>query len=67
MFWGSFSYDRKGPGHCWLPETAAEKREAKTTIEKLNEELEPIMSEEWELSTGIRRLHRGQLPGSKPS
>jgi hypothetical protein len=21
MFWGCFTYDRKGPYHCWLPET----------------------------------------------
>jgi transposase len=66
MFWGSFSYDQKGPCHCWLPETAAEKREADATIEQMNRELEPIFKESWELSTGVRRLNLRQLPGTKP-
>ena len=25
MFWGCFSYDKKGPCHCWTPETNKEK------------------------------------------
>jgi hypothetical protein len=45
MFWGCFSYDRKGPCHCWLPETPAEKREADIAIEQMNHELEPIFKE----------------------
>jgi len=28
MFWGCFSYNRKGPCHCWAPETKAEKEQA---------------------------------------
>jgi transposase len=43
MFWGCFSYDKKGPCHCWLPETKQEKEQAEKAIEKLNEELEPIL------------------------
>ena len=26
MFWGCYSYDRKGPCHIWTPETAQEKK-----------------------------------------
>lgn len=32
MFWGSFSYDKKGPYHCWLPETASERRNSEALI-----------------------------------
>lgn len=67
MFWGSFSYDRKGPCYCWRPETAQEKREAEIKIARLNEELEPIMKQQWELENGIRRLNLRQLPGKKPT
>lgn len=66
MFWAAFSYDKKGPCHCWSPETAKEKKEATAIIDKMNEELEPLMREEWELSNGMRRLHLRQLPGPKP-
>jgi transposase len=67
MFWGSFSYDRKGPCYCWRPETAQEKREADIKIARLNEELEPIMKQQWELENGVRRLNLRQLPGPKPT
>jgi transposase len=66
MFWGSFSYDKKGPCYCWGPETTAEKNASLEIIEKLNEELEPKMKEQWELSNGMRRLNLRQLPGPKP-
>ncbi|KAL5610411.1 hypothetical protein FOBRF1_006528 [Fusarium oxysporum] len=66
MFWAAFSYDKKGPCHCWAPETAKEKKAATEAIEKLNEELEPLMKMEWEISKGMRRLHLRQLPGPKP-
>lgn len=66
MFWGCFSYEKKGPYHCWCPETAQEKQQATKTIDKLNEELEPIMKEQWELSTAMKRLDLRQLPGRKP-
>ncbi|KAM5345573.1 hypothetical protein ACJ41O_005222 [Fusarium nematophilum] len=67
MFWGCFSYDKKGPCYCWGPETAHEKKEAKEKIDALNEELEPLCRQEWELNTGIRRLNLRQLPGKKPT
>jgi hypothetical protein len=67
MFWGSFSYDKKGPYHCWLPETAAERRNSEALIDTWNAELEPKLRAEWELTSGVRRINlRGQTPGKKP-
>ncbi|KAH7471808.1 hypothetical protein FOMA001_g12984 [Fusarium oxysporum f. sp. matthiolae] len=59
MFWGAFSYDKKGPCHCWKPETKNEKKVA-------DEALEPIMKEQWELTSGLRRLALRNKPGRKP-
>ncbi|KAK4096027.1 hypothetical protein N658DRAFT_528039, partial [Parathielavia hyrcaniae] len=66
MLWGCFTYDKKGPCHCWGPETAQEKKEAKEKIERLNEELEPVMKREWGLQNGMKRLSLRNLPGKKP-
>ncbi|CAE7020550.1 Transposase [Pyrenophora teres f. teres] len=66
MFWGCFSYDCKGPFHIWRPETAQEKREAAAKIAEMNEALEPLMREEWELTTGVRRLGLRTKPGKTP-
>ena len=41
MFWGCFSYDKKGPCHIWQRETTKDKKAADVEIEKLNAELEP--------------------------
>ena len=57
MFWGCFSYDKKGPCHCWLPETTQEKRDAEKEIERLNDEIEPALRTAWEIETGVRRLN----------
>ena len=65
MFWGCFSYDKKGPYHIWKPETAAERKKADKEIAKLNEELKPLMREEWELCTPMRRHGLRNLPGPK--
>jgi len=67
MFWACFSYDKKGPCHCWLPELAAEKKQAEKEIEAMNKELEPILREEWELGTGMSRLGLRGQPGPKPA
>lgn len=66
MFWGCFSYDQKGPCHIWKPETKKEKELATKDLERLNAELEPIMKEEWELTTGMRRLGLRKKPGRTP-
>ena len=41
IFWGCFSYDKKGPCHIWKQETAAEKRFAVAELKNLNNQLEP--------------------------
>ncbi|KAJ5711662.1 hypothetical protein N7488_005818 [Penicillium malachiteum] len=67
MFWGCFSYDFKGPCHCWKPETTREKKESLEMIEAWNSELEPIMREKWELETGMRRVGLRNQPGKTPT
>ncbi|KAL6167944.1 hypothetical protein ACJQWK_05613 [Exserohilum turcicum] len=66
MFWGCFSYDKKGPCHIYQPETNVEKKDAARKIEQLNAELEPLQREEWELSTSMRRTGLRNKPGRKP-
>ncbi|PQM43535.1 hypothetical protein VC83_09662 [Pseudogymnoascus destructans] len=68
MFWGCFTYNKKGPCHCWIPETKNKKERDATEVEihGMNEELEPILREEWELSNGIRRMSLCNLPSIKP-
>lgn len=66
MFWGCFSYLRKGPFHIWKPETVAEQKAAEKEIAKLNEELEPTMKARWEIENGMRRLALENLRGRKP-
>ena len=36
MFWGAFSYDKKGPCHVWEKETAQEKKDRKDDLNKRN-------------------------------
>jgi len=66
MFWGCFSYNMKGPSHCWAVESTQERRAADIAIEKLNAEIEPIAREEWELNTPIERLGLRNKRGVKP-
>ncbi|CBF83503.1 uncharacterized protein ANIA_03048 [Aspergillus nidulans FGSC A4] len=66
MVWGCFSYNKKGPLHIYKPETAAMWKQADIEIEAMNCELEPLCREEWELATGLSRVHlrpnRGRVP-----
>lgn len=57
MFWGCFSWDKKGPCHIWKSETAAEKKAAQKEIDKINKEEEPKCKQEWELEACMRRLN----------
>lgn len=66
MFWGCFSYDKKGPCHIFGTETAAQKKSANEAIERLNEELEPIMKAQWQLNSGLSRLGLRNKRGKKP-
>lgn len=40
MFWGCFSYNFKGPYHCWTKETATERKKAQKELDRLNNERE---------------------------
>ncbi len=66
QFWGCYSYDMKGPCYIWHTETAYERKEADKDLEKLNDELEPILREAWELETKMRRLGLRNPAGKKP-
>ena len=66
MFWGSYSYDKKGPCHIFITETAKEKKEADQELERLNEKRESDCKEKWELETNMRRMGLRNPPGRKP-
>ena len=65
MFWGSFSYDKKGPCHIWHPETAAMKTAAQRHIDELNEAREPRCRAEWALQYDMSRLGLRNRPGKR--
>jgi hypothetical protein len=67
MFWGAFTWDKKGPCHIWQKETAAEKSAAKDWIDEENERLEPILRAEWGSVNPMRRLRVDKRnSGKKP-
>jgi len=66
MFWGCFTYNRKGPCHIWKPETKKKKQQADQVIAELNKELEPAIKEQWELETGVQRLSLQGKPSPPP-
>jgi len=66
MFWGAFSYDKKGPCYVWPKETAKEKKENDKALEALNKELEPVIRAEWELNKPMERLGLRTKRGRKP-
>ncbi|ERF72881.1 hypothetical protein EPUS_08494 [Endocarpon pusillum Z07020] len=67
MFWGCFSWDKKGPCHIWTKETAQERKKADEELVELNQALEPMLKMEWELSTKMRRMNLRRRPaGKKP-
>ena len=65
MFWGSFSYDKKGPCHIWKNETVKERREADQELEALNAALEPAAKEAWELDMRMSRLNLQRKPAGR--
>jgi transposase len=66
MFWGSFSYDKKGPCHIWLPETSQSKKNAETELTIINREREADCKAAWELETAMRRMQLRSRSGRKP-
>jgi hypothetical protein len=64
MFWGCFSYDKKGPFHIWKPETKKDKDAARKELSALNAVTEPEAKAAWELATAMKRLNlRRKTPG----
>ncbi len=51
----------------WKAETATEKRAAQREIDQINDRLEPIAKENWELETGMRRMRLRNPGGRKPT
>ena len=66
IFWGSFSYEKKGPCHCYTLETTQEKKKAEEAIQKINNSLKPVLRTEWELETAMRKLNLRNQKGKKP-
>jgi hypothetical protein len=62
MFWGCFSYDKKGPMHIWTPETAQEKSAAAKELEIINAIREPTLKAEWEIRTGVTAMYGSRSP-----
>ena len=48
MFWGSFSYDKKGPCHVWEKETAEERKERKEDLDARNALIEAANKRKWQ-------------------
>lgn len=66
MFQGCFTYNKKGLCYYYILETKQEKRDAEIEIAIINEELELILREEWELVNGMQRMSLRNLPSAKP-
>lgn len=66
MFWGCFTYDKKGPCHVWEPETQSSKDKARRFITKWNRDNEQRLKDEWELTTGLNRMGLHTRPGRRP-
>ena len=49
MFWGSFSYNYKGPCHIWEDETLTKKKYVITELKRLNALKEDEDRVTWEL------------------
>jgi transposase len=62
MFWGCFSWDKKGPCYIWTKETAQQRQEAEKELTDLNIALEPELKAKWELANEMRRLNLRQRP-----
>jgi len=69
MFWGCFTYEKKGPCHIWEAETLQEKRIRKADLDTRNSAREEEDKRRWELKEKEKydafiRKH-GRRPGGK--
>jgi hypothetical protein len=66
MFWGAFSYDKKGPCHIWKNETAAEKKARVADLDERNAKREAADRKKWE--DEVEEKRRGvKKPGRRPT
>ncbi|KMU73298.1 hypothetical protein CISG_09667 [Coccidioides immitis RMSCC 3703] len=56
IFWGCFTYKKKGPCHIWKSETAAAKHQAQKKLDILNINCKIKAREEWELKVLLAKL-----------
>jgi hypothetical protein len=67
MFWGSFSYDKKGPCHIWEEETQVEKAASKKDLDTKNAARIDMDEAIWNAANGMRRINlRRQVLGPIP-
>ena len=57
MFWGCFSYNKKGSCHIWKTETSKEKAIAKKELDRINATKELQAKADWELITALKKLN----------
>lgn len=67
MFWGCFSYNKKGPCHIWIPETSQAKKNAEKELAIINREREAKARREWDIQIAFSRMSLRNLPGRKPA
>jgi hypothetical protein len=66
MFWGSSSYEFKGPVHIWKAQTVAKRKRNDLELAELNEQCDASEKTLWEISTGVRRTNLPRHPAGKP-
>lgn len=67
MFWGCFSYDKKGPFHIQKAKTVSQKKAAEVDLDAQNALIEEKNKAAWELETRMRRINLTQNhSGRKP-
>jgi hypothetical protein len=66
MFWGSFTYEKKGPCHIWEAETAQEKRARKEDLDARNALREPEDRKKWEEKQAEKMAAYIQKYGRRP-
>ena len=65
MFWGSFSYDSKGPCHIWKAQTVAQRKRDDIELAELNAQKEAEAEALWRITTGTQRINLRRNPGGK--
>jgi hypothetical protein len=67
MFWGCFSWNKKGPCHIWITETAKEREQANKELNELNNALKDQLKAEWEILIDMRHMDLRKRPSGPKS